>query len=109
MPKNDPTLKNAPIADESTVDATPETPADVTPPEVRYLSEREPRSYAERMERELRMPRSAEGAVIISALVELHRAGLHDGTADGRYLKAARVIGDALVEEILGPSEGATR
>jgi hypothetical protein len=91
-----------------------ETPAEAAPAEERVEAveptmreervEPEPRAYADRMERELRMPRSAEGAVIISALVELHRTGLHDGTADGRYLKAARVIGDSLVEEILGPS-----
>lgn len=118
MPKND-ALKNAPIADENPVDASPETPADATPPEVRDLSEREPRSYAERMERELRVPRGGEGAVVITALLDLHRtvgAGSSGPTIRGRkgeqsnrYLEAARLVGDQLVNDLLGPSEGATR
>jgi hypothetical protein len=105
----EPKTKKAPETDaapdaEKTPDGAPSEER-VDPVELTVREEREPRSYADRMERELRMPRSAEGAVIISALVELHRIGLHDGTADGRYLKAARVIGDSLVEEILGPAD----
>lgn len=87
-----------------------ETPADATPAEERAEGGAsdtpvEPRSYADRMERELRVPRGGEAAVIISALVELHRAGLHDGSTDGRYLKAARVIGDQLAADVLGLSD----
>lgn len=101
MPKND--LKNEPIASET------KTPADAEPIA---------RSYADRMERELRMPRGGEGAVIITALLDLHRtvgAGSSGPTIRGRkseqsnrYLEAARRVGDQLVNELLGPSEGAT-
>ncbi len=81
MPKNP---EEKPVADEKTVDE---------------------RTY----DRDRRRPRSGpEGAMVVTALVELHRAGLHDGTPNGRYLAAARVIGDSLADEILGP-EGATR
>jgi hypothetical protein len=86
---------------ESDAPATQGTEAE-TPAE--RVVERGPWITSERVERELRLPRGGEGAVIVSALVELHRIGLHDGTSDGRYLKAARAIGDQLVEEILGPS-----
>lgn len=98
MAKNEaPTTKTEPTVDERlAADDTRER-------------EHEPVSYAGRMERALRLPRGGEGAVIVSALVELHRASLHDGSSDGRYLRAARVIGDELVAELLGPSEGAAR
>lgn len=80
---------------------------------------REERSYADRMERELRLPRGGEAAVVVSALLDLHRtvgAGASGPTIRGkkseqsnRYLEAARRVGDQLVNELLGPAEGATR
>ena len=73
------------------------------------------RSYADRMERELRLPRGGEGAVLITALLDLHRtvgAGSSGPTIRGRkgeqgnrYLEAARMIGDQLVNDLLGPSD----
>ena len=46
------------------------------------------------------------GAAIITALVDLHRATAESG--DGRYLKAARQIGDDIARSILG-DEGDAR
>lgn len=100
-----------------------ETPTDATPAEEQVeaveTQVREERSYAYRMERELRLPRGGEGAVLITALLDLHRtvgAGSSGPTIRGRkgeqsnrFLEAAKLVGDQLVNDLLGPSEGATR
>lgn len=70
--------------------------------------------------RELRRPRGGEAAVIVSALLDLHRtvgAGSQGATVRGRkpdgtaprYLEAARAVGDALVTELLGPETASPR
>lgn len=49
---------------------------------------------------------SVQASMAITALVDLHRASVHDGAADARYLKAARVLGDELVSDIGERPEG---
>lgn len=71
------------------------------------------------IERELRLPRGGEAAVIVTALLDLHRtAGTAQGStirgkkADGnaaRYLEAASALGDQLVDDLIGPAESAAR
>ena len=101
----EPKTKKAPETD------APEMPEAEKAPE----PARAERSYADRMERELRLPRGGEGAVLITALLDLHRtvgAGASGPTIRGRkgeqsnrYLEAARRIGDQLVDDILGPAD----
>lgn len=96
-----------------------EKATEASPVERASSARREPRSYADRVERELRLPRGGEAAVVVSALLDLHRtvgAGASGPTIRGkkseqsnRYLEAARRVGDQLVNELLGPAEGATR
>jgi hypothetical protein len=106
----EPKTKKAPETD------APEMPEAEKAPEAAPVNER---SYADRMERELRLPRGGEAAVVVSALLDLHRtvgAGAAGATIRGRkseqsnrYLEAARRVGDQLVNDLLGPAEGATR
>lgn len=58
-----------------------------------------------RMERRRAAP---EAAFAITALVALHREGLHDGAGDARYLKAARLLGDELVAGFVDEPEPRT-
>ena len=107
----EPKTKKAPEAD------APEMPeAEKAPEAVRdEPAVREERAYADRMERELRLPRGGEAAVVVSALLDLHRtvgAGAAGATIRGRkseqsnrYLEAARRVGDQLVNELLGPAD----
>lgn len=55
-----------------------------------------------------RASRSPEASFAIQALVDLHRASAHEGNP-GRYLEAAKHLGDELANSILGPDEGAAR
>lgn len=47
-------------------------------------------------------PPPVDSALCITALIELHRATLHEGTSDARYLKAAKLLGTSLCNTVLG-------